>query len=126
MIAVSDTASGHRAPTPPARRRFRLLRELLGAQLRRIRLEQHRTLSDVAVAANLSLAYLSEIERGLKEPSSEVLAALCAALDIRLSDLLEGVQLELERELQDSSVIYLMSKAPITSRTATPPTACAA
>jgi ribosome-binding protein aMBF1 (putative translation factor) len=64
-----------------------LLRHLVGAILRRARQRQGRTLQEVAGAARMSTAYLSEIERGRKEPSSEVLAAVCRALDLRLVDL---------------------------------------
>ncbi|MDR0346235.1 MAG: helix-turn-helix domain-containing protein [Nocardiopsaceae bacterium] len=70
------------------KRRRPLLRLMLGDVLRRIRLEQRRTLADVARAARVSLPYLSELERGRKEASSEVLAAICDALRIDLSDLL--------------------------------------
>jgi len=72
-----------------ARRRSRpLLRTLLGDVLRRTRAEQGRTLADVARAARVSMPYLSEVERGMKEASSEVLAAICDALRIELADLL--------------------------------------
>lgn len=64
-----------------------LLRDLVGAALRRARLRQGRTLRDVADQAQVSLPYLSEIERGRKEPSSEVLAAVCRALGLHLVDL---------------------------------------
>ena len=76
-----------------------LLRTLIGQALRRLRLRQGRTLREVADAAQVSMPYLSEIERGRKEASSEVLAAICRALGVRLSDLLEHVRddlLELE------------------------------
>lgn len=66
-----------------------LLRDLVGAILRRARTAQRRTLSDVAAEARVSTAYLSEVERGRKEASSEVLAAICAALGMRLADLVE-------------------------------------
>ncbi len=66
----------------------RLLRTLIGNALRRIRLEQGRTLADVALEAQVSLPYLSELERGRKEASSEVLAAICDALGVNLPDLL--------------------------------------
>jgi transcriptional regulator with XRE-family HTH domain len=76
-------------PTRRARRRpDPLLRDALGAVLRAERLAQHRTLSDVAVGARVSLAHLSEVERGRKEPSSEVLAAICSALRLPLAELL--------------------------------------
>ena len=65
-----------------------LLRLLVGATFRRRREEQGRTLAAVAADARVSIAYLSEIERGRKEPSSEVLLAVCRALGMRLADLL--------------------------------------
>jgi transcriptional regulator with XRE-family HTH domain len=65
-----------------------LLRTMLGDVLRRTRLEQGRTLADVARSARVSMPYLSEVERGRKEASSEVLAAICDALRIELADLL--------------------------------------
>jgi transcriptional regulator with XRE-family HTH domain len=64
-----------------------LLRTMLGDVLRRTRLEQGRTLADVARSARVSMPYLSEVERGRKEASSEVLAAICDALRIELADL---------------------------------------
>lgn len=75
----------------PRRRPRPLLRTLVGHVLRRHRLEQQRTLADVARAARVSMPYLSEVERGRKEVSSEVLAAVCDALRIALSDLLAEV-----------------------------------
>jgi len=67
------------------------LRTMVGDVLRRTRREQGRTLADVAGAARVSMPYLSEVERGRKEASSEVLAAICESLGIELSDLLAGV-----------------------------------
>jgi DNA-binding Xre family transcriptional regulator len=64
------------------------LREAVGEALRRRRLAQGRTLREVADAAGMSLTYLSEVERGRKEASSEVLEAVCAALRLVLPDLL--------------------------------------
>lgn len=75
-------------PAPLARP---LLRTVLGAVLRGIRRHQGRTLSDVAVAARVSMQYLSELERGRKEASSEILAAVCDALRVELSDVLAEV-----------------------------------
>lgn len=72
-----------------------LLRRLVGDALRGYRTDQGRTLRDVAGAARVSVPYLSEVERGRKEASSEVLAAVCKGLDVRLSDLLEQVRREL-------------------------------
>lgn len=65
-----------------------LLRRLVGAILRGQRERQGRTLRDVAQDARVSIAYLSEVERGRKEASSEVLAAVCRALGLRLVDLI--------------------------------------
>lgn len=72
-----------------------LLRGLIGVVLRRIRLGQARTLRDVAEAARVSVPYLSEVERGRKEPSSELLAAICEALELELAELLAQVQFEI-------------------------------
>jgi transcriptional regulator with XRE-family HTH domain len=74
-----------------------LLRAAIGRVLRRIRQTQGRTLQDVADAAGVSLAYLSEVERGRKEVSSELLAVICRALGIALPDLLDEVRSELLR-----------------------------
>jgi len=68
-----------------------LLRRVIGDALRARRQGQHRTLREVSTAANVSLGYLSEIERGQKEASSELLAAICEALGARLSELLGQV-----------------------------------
>ncbi|GLY26721.1 hypothetical protein Kisp02_00860 [Kineosporia sp. NBRC 101731] len=75
-----------------------LLRGLIGTVLRRIRLGQERTLRDVAEAARVSVPYLSEVERGRKEASSELLASICGALGLDLMDLLAEVRFELETE----------------------------
>jgi transcriptional regulator with XRE-family HTH domain len=68
-----------------------LLRTVVGDVLRRTRLRQSRTLADVAASARISMQYLSELERGRKEASSEILAALCMALRLDLSELLAAV-----------------------------------
>ncbi|HEX8631588.1 MAG TPA: helix-turn-helix transcriptional regulator [Catenuloplanes sp.] len=68
-----------------------LLRRVIGDALRARRQGQHRTLREVSTAANVSLGYLSEIERGQKEASSELLAAICEALGAQLSELLREV-----------------------------------
>jgi len=72
-----------------------LLRTQLGNTLRGHRLSQRRTLRDVSGAARVSLGYLSEVERGQKEASSELLASICDALEVELADLLAEVSLEL-------------------------------
>lgn len=68
-----------------------LLREAIGGAVRRARTERRRTLRDVSREARVSLGYLSEIERGRKEPSSELLAAICDALALPLPELLDEV-----------------------------------
>jgi len=68
-----------------------LLRRELGAVLRRHREGQQRTLRSVAGAAGVSLGYLSEVERGVKEASSELLAAICGALGVGLPEVLVDV-----------------------------------
>ena len=82
-----------------------LLRHAIGAALRRIRLDDGRTLREVSHAANISMPYLSEIERGRKEPSSEILAGICSALGMTLVDLLQEVTSE------------AMAPAPVTAIT---------
>ena len=72
-----------------------LLRTQLGTTLRGHRLRQRRTLRDVSGEARVSLGYLSEVERGQKEASSELLASICDALDVELADLLAEVSLEM-------------------------------
>jgi transcriptional regulator with XRE-family HTH domain len=68
-----------------------LFRRLLGDVLRDQRMQRGMTLREVSADARVSLGYISEIERGQKEASSELLASLCAALDIPLSDVLREV-----------------------------------
>ncbi|MEV5875252.1 helix-turn-helix transcriptional regulator [Streptomyces sp. NPDC052101] len=85
-------------PEPePAEPKEPLWRDLVGEVLRRERRAQDRTLKDVADAARISLPYLSEIERGRKEASSEVLAAAAHALGLGLGDLLSLTHGELTR-----------------------------
>lgn len=68
-----------------------VLRQVIGGELRRRRMAQGRTLRDVSAAARVSLGYLSEVERGQKEASSELLAAICLALGVPLSNVLRSV-----------------------------------
>ncbi|WP_271636827.1 helix-turn-helix domain-containing protein [Solicola gregarius] len=72
-----------------------MLRELLGDVLRRKRSERGRTLRDVADEARVSLAYISEVERGQKEASSEILGAVCRALDVTMLELVSEAHHEL-------------------------------
>ncbi|MCS5717518.1 helix-turn-helix transcriptional regulator [Herbiconiux sp. CPCC 205763] len=72
-----------------------LLRHAIGHVLRRIRLERRLTLRDLAAGSRVSVPYLSEIERGRKEVSSEILATVCRVLDLSLAELLDAVSREL-------------------------------
>jgi len=83
-----------------------LLRTHIGSTLRATRIEQGRTLRDVAKCARVSLGYLSEVERGQKEASSELLNAICEALGLSLSSVMTGVTHELaSRESAKLSVV---------------------
>jgi transcriptional regulator with XRE-family HTH domain len=84
-----------------------LLRQLLGDVLRRLRVRQGRTLREVSASARVSLGYLSEVERGRKEASSELLAAICAALDTPLSQVF--------REVSDNFALSELQNEPVLS-----------
>src|SRR5437879_1245292 len=73
-----------------------LLREAIGDRLRHARTNQRRTLREVSRSARVSLGYLSEVERGRKEASSELLASICGALDLPLPELLVTVAGDLD------------------------------
>ena len=81
-------------PLPPEP----LWREVLGRRLRALRLDQRETLAETAGRAGISPQYLSEIERGRKEPSSEMIAALAGALGTTLTVLTEQVAGDLRRQ----------------------------
>jgi DNA-binding XRE family transcriptional regulator len=85
---------------PPARPRPAepLWREVLGQRLRALRADREETLAETAGRAGLSPQYLSEIERGRKEPSSEMIAALAGALGTTLTGLTEQVAGDLRRQ----------------------------
>ena len=82
-----------------------LLRQLLGDVLRRLRIRQGRTLREVSASARVSLGYLSEVERGRKEASSELLAAICTALDTPLSQVF--------REVSDNFALAELQSEPV-------------
>ncbi len=85
-----------------------LLRHVIGEELRRRRQEQQRTLREVSRVAQVSLGYLSEVERGQKEASSELLASICAALDASLSDLLIDVSAQVaQREAKFDRILSM-------------------
>jgi transcriptional regulator with XRE-family HTH domain len=77
-----------------------LLREVIGDVLRQARLSQGRTLREVSDDARVSLGYLSEVERGRKEASSELLSAICGALEVPLSRVLTDAGETMERHEQ--------------------------
>jgi transcriptional regulator with XRE-family HTH domain len=89
-----------------------LMREAIGGSLRRARTEGRRTLRDVSRRARVSLGYLSEVERGRKEASSELLAAICDALGARLSELLREVSDTVALAEQMPGVLVSMQDEP--------------
>lgn len=89
-----------------------VLRTLLGEALRTTRLSQERTLREVSSAAQVSLGYLSEVERGQKEASSELLASICRALGVRLSDVLREVSENLSVLEPDPAPVTVPSTVP--------------
>lgn len=99
VIAIRPAAAAAK-PDPAPAAREPLWRHVVGDALRRERLAQERTLKEVAEAALISMPYLSEIERGRKEASSEVLAAAAHALGLGLADLLTLARDELARLAQ--------------------------
>jgi transcriptional regulator with XRE-family HTH domain len=111
----------HSVQDPPTEENHVLLRQVIGNVFRRLRRERGITLRELAELAQVSVPYLSEIERGRKEPSSEILAAICRALGLELADLLDEVQFDLAAarpavpvRLQTTS-IQIMESAPVRS-----------
>ncbi len=98
------TARPAEAPLPEPR-----LRDVLGDVLRDERLDQDRTLADVADAAHVSLPYLSEVERGRKDVSSDVLRSICDALEVPLPDVLERTADRLRIGSQRGSGIQMLA-----------------
>jgi Predicted transcriptional regulators len=90
-----------------------LLRRVIGDALRARRQAQHRTLREVSTAANVSLGYLSEIERGQKEASSELLAAICDALGARLSEVLHEVSFTVASAEQVDGILAPVEAKPV-------------
>lgn len=93
-----------------------LLRQLLGDVLRRLRVRQNRTLREVSTLARVSLGYLSEVERGQKEASSELLASICGALGVPLSQVL--------REVSDQFALAELQAAPVLAQMCPSTSAC--
>ncbi len=129
MITALPMSNTHRCPLPlrhSGQVRWRcsgqpregnatmvLLRHLLGDALRRLRLRQGRTLREVSASARVSLGYLSEVERGQKEASSELLAAICSALGAPLSQVL--------REVSDNFALAELQSEPVFADVIEPP-----
>jgi transcriptional regulator with XRE-family HTH domain len=88
-----------------------LLRQVIGNVFRRLRRERGITLRELAELAQVSVPYLSEIERGRKEPSSEILAAICRALDLELTDLLAEVQFDLATAVRAGLPVRLQTSS---------------
>jgi len=84
-----------------------LMREAIGSTLRRARTVRRRTLREVSRKARVSLGYLSEVERGRKEASSELLAAICEALDVSLPELLSDAADTIARSLAAESLVHV-------------------
>ena len=91
-----------------------LFRRLLGDVLRSRRVEQGRTLRQLSGDARVSLGYMSEIERGQKEASSELLASICAALDVPLSEILSEVADAVA--LEEAAMAVRLERVELTSR----------
>ncbi|WP_081706543.1 helix-turn-helix domain-containing protein [Nocardia sp. CNY236] len=121
LHSIPGDRDGHR-PRQPNQRTLQepLWRVLLGEQLRRLRLLRHETLVETADRAGISPQYLSEVERGRKEPSSEMIAALAGSLDTSLGGLTELVANELRARQA------LTHPPRSTPRTGTEPTLLAA
>lgn len=100
---------GSEQPDPSAPEREPLWRELIGQVLREVRTERAETQRQVAERAGISVQYLSEIERGRKEPSSEMLAAVGGALGLPLLDLTRAVGRRLARVGRPSGPVALAS-----------------
>jgi transcriptional regulator with XRE-family HTH domain len=82
-----------------------LWRKLAGHYLREQRIDQGRILTEVAATAGVSPQYLSELERGRKEPSSEVLGAVTGALGLGLLDLTTGVADQLREPTRETAAV---------------------
>jgi len=97
---MRTVVSIHEHRTPRRKAVEPLWREVLGARLRALRHDRRDTLADTAATAGVSPQYLSEVERGRKEPSSEMIAAIAGALGTSLTDLTGDVAGELRRRQQ--------------------------
>jgi transcriptional regulator with XRE-family HTH domain len=99
-----------------------LWREVLGSRLRALRTDRGETLAQTAERAGISPQYLSEVERGRKEPSSEMIAALAGALDLTVAELMADAAEDLRRNADAAATTKLATVTRITtSSTATSP-----
>ena len=98
-----------------------LLREVLGDVLRRARTKQGRTLRQVSDTARVSLGYLSEVERGRKEASSELLSAICDALDVSLSQLLVDAGAQMARQEKTKATTPTAANIDASTKVVIPP-----
>ncbi|HZC90563.1 MAG TPA: transcriptional regulator ClgR [Mycobacterium sp.] len=98
-----------------------LLREVLGDVLRRARTKQGRTLRQVSDTARVSLGYLSEVERGRKEASSELLSAICDALDVPLSQLLVDAGAQMARQEKTKATTPTAANIDASTKVVIPP-----
>ena len=112
---MADIVPFPRAPRPARRPHLSdpepLWRQLHGDQLRRRRHEREETLTETAEKAGVSPQYLSEVERGLKEPSSEMIAAISGALETSLIDLTSAVADELRSTVTPASAVVSAGQA---------------
>lgn len=90
-----------------------LLREVIGDTLRRARTSQGRTLREVSDSARVSLGYLSEVERGRKEASSELLSSICFALDVPMSRVLSEASIQMAHREREGRVIVHPAAAAV-------------
>ncbi|MBW4094920.1 MAG: helix-turn-helix transcriptional regulator [Acidobacteria bacterium] len=91
VVRWRDVGLADEAKQPQKNRKMVVLRHEIGDVLRDVRQRQGRTLREVSHNARVSLGYLSEVERGQKEASSELLSSICSALDVPLSAMLREV-----------------------------------
>lgn len=109
MLLAWRMSPGYRSASASKKEAKLLLRTFIGDALRRRRLMQSRTLRQVSANARVSLGYLSEVERGQKEASSELLAAICAALDLTLAEIITDALVEISRQEECASVISALT-----------------
>src|ERR1700756_5890569 len=113
ILCGAGLTGRRRAGMPP------LMREVVGDVLRRARTSQGRTVREVSDSARVSLGYLSEVERGRKEPSSELLNAICDALEVPLSSVLTDAG---ERMASEERAAHSASNAEASGATIDPGT----